>query len=95
MTTNRDREAFESWMHARYDPIVLRRSVVNQSYYDREIERWWQAWQASRATAFETDPRTTVERVYFSPLSGAFAITKDGKEWRLSEREIADALNRK
>lgn len=35
-----------------------------------------------------------VVRVYFSAFSGAIAVTKDGKEWRLSEREIMEGLNR-
>jgi len=36
---------------------------------------------------------TTVARVYFHPFSGAFAVTEDGKEWRLSADEIKNALN--
>jgi hypothetical protein len=36
---------------------------------------------------------TTVSRVYFHSLAGAFAVTEDGKEWRLSCDEIKNALN--
>jgi hypothetical protein len=36
---------------------------------------------------------TTVKRVYFHTIYGAFAVTEDGKQWRLSSEEIKNAIN--
>ncbi len=59
------------------------------------VRERWNTRAASPVAGAEAvaTPDAIVARVYFHTIYGAFAVTKDGKEWRLSGEEITRALN--
>src|SRR6266705_5777251 len=63
----------------------ISRTCLDDIFY--EYIEWRMVWKPEK---LRTDIK--VDRIYFRAY-GTFAVTEDGKEWRLSSDEIKKALN--